>query len=1068
MNAIVRIALARPYTFIVMAILILAAGVLTAIKMPIDIFPSIRVPVIAVNFTYTGLSPEDMSARILTPYQRALTTTVNDIEHIEANSYNGIGIVKIYFQPNADIRLANAQVTAISQTVLRQMPPGINPPLVINYNASTVAILQVALSGEGLNEQQLYDAGTNVARTRLITVPGAAIPFPFGGRTRQIMIDIDPQALAARGLSAQDVNTALAAQTQITPMGFVKLGEFQYNLRLNNAPGGVEDLSNLPVKAVNGGIILLRDVAHVRDGSAPQQNVVHVDGRRSALMTVYKSGNVSTVNIVEGIRDMLPTLKPNLPPSLTMTPINDQSVFVKHAVEAVIHEGVLAAALTSLMILLFLGSWRSTVIITLSIPLAILAAIAALSITGQTLNIMTLGGLALAVGILVDDATVTIENINWHLEHGKDVRTSILDGAKQIVAPAFVSLLCICIVFVPMFFLPGVSGFLFVPMAMSVIFAMIASFVLSRTLIPTLAMYLLKPHDHHAIHEAARRNPLVRFQRNFEARFERVRHAYSGLLGRALTARRTFAIGFLGFAFLSLALVPFLGRNFFPAVDSGGIAMHVRGPSGMRLEETSALLARVQDEVRKVIPADELEVMVDNIGLPTSSINMTYNSSGTVGSQDGDILISLKSGHAPTADYVARLRSVLPKAFPEATFSFLPADVTSQILNFGAPSPIDIQVTGRDMAANRDYAQRVLAAIRGIDGVADARIQQPPGTPELRVNVDRVRAASLGINQRDVTNSIAGAVAGSGQTAPVFWVNPANGVSYAVVAQTPEYRLDTLSKLESLPVGATGAQPQILGGLGGFSRATTQAVVTQYNIQPTINVLADTQGRDLGAVAGDIQKALATLEKDKPDTITVTLRGQYQTMNTAFSGMGFGLIGAILLIYLLIVVNFQSWTDALVIVAALPAALAGIAWMLFATGTPLSVPALTGAIMCMGVATANSILVMSFARERLAELGDPLKAAFEAGVARFRPVVMTALAMIIGMAPMAIGLGEGGEQNAPLGRAVVGGLIFATCASLIFVPTVFAMVHSRKPRKAPEPAPDNTAGPAAPIQGFSQ
>ncbi|MFT4077443.1 MAG: efflux RND transporter permease subunit [Asticcacaulis sp.] len=1060
MNAIVRIALSRPYTFIVMAALILIAGTLAAMRMPVDIFPSIRVPVVGVAFNYTGLSPDDMSGRIITPYQRALTTTVDNIEHIEATSYAGVGVVKIYFQPGADIRLANAQITAISQTLLKQMPPGTTPPLVINYSASTVPILQLALSGQGLTEAQLSDLGTAQIRTRLVTVPGAAIPLPFGGRSRQIMIDIDPQALASKGLAPGDVGAAIAAQTQITPAGFVKIGEFQYNLRLNNAPGSVEDLNNLPIKTVNGATIRVGDVAHVRDGSAPQQNVVHVNGAKSVLITVFKAGAVSTIDIVKGVRGLIPEVLKGTPPALKITPMIDQSTFVKGSVEGVIHEGVIAAALTSLMILLFLGSWRSTVIIAISIPLAVLAAIAALAAFGQTLNTMTLGGLALAVGILVDDATVTIENINWHLEHGKEVKQSILDGAKQIVAPAFVSLLCICVVFVPMFYLPGVSGFLFVPMALSVIFAMVASFILSRTLVPTMAMYLLKKHVHgdDHTHAATSKNPLVRFQRGFENRFSKFRDGYASVLGRALGARGVFVAGFLIFAFCSLLLVPFLGRNFFPSVDAGAISMHVRGTSGTRLEETSALFARVQDKIRETIPANELDAMVDNIGLPASGINTIYNNSGTIGAQDGDILISLKEGHKPTADHVKRLREILPQAFPSATFSFLPADVTSQILNFGSPSPIDIQITGNKSAANRAYAEKVLAAIRKIDGVADARIQQPAGYPELRFDVDRTRANGLGIDEKDVTGSVAGAIAGSGQTAPVFWLNPANGVSYPVVAQTPEYNLDSLDKVQSLPVSSTrGAPQQMLGGLGAFTRGNGSAVISQYNIQPMINVYATPQGRDLGAVAGDIQKALKTLAKDKPETVTVTLRGQYQTMNTAFTGMGLGLLGAILLIYLLIVVNFQSWLDAGVIVSALPAALAGIAWTLFATGTPLSVPALTGAIMCMGVATANSILVISFARERLEHTGDPIKAAFEAGVTRFRPVLMTALAMIIGMAPMAFGLGDGGEQNAPLGRAVIGGLLFATCASLVFVPVMFAIAHRKKTAgDAPQSVPSET------------
>ena len=1057
MNALVRIALSRPYTFLVMAALIFIVGTLAALRMPVDIFPSIRVPVVAVAFQYTGLSPADMSGRIITPYQRALTTTVNDIEHIEATSYAGIGIVKVYFQPGADIRLANAQITAVSQTLLKTMPPGETPPLILNYSASTVPILQLALGGTGLSEQQLSDLGLNFIRTRLVTVPGAAIPYPFGGKTRQIMLDIDPQALAATGLSPTDVSAAVAAQTQINPAGFVKIGEFQYNLKLNNAPGSVTDLNALPIKTVNGTTITVGQVAHVRDGAAPQTNVVHVNGNKSVLLTVFKSGETSTIDIVAGVRNMLPVLKPTLPKNLTISPLIDQSTFVKAAVEGVVHEGVIAAALTSLMVLLFLGSWRSTLIIAISIPLAVLSAIATLAAFGQTLNTMTLGGLALAVGILVDDATVTIENINWHLEHGKDVKTAILDGAVQIATPAFVSTMCICIVFVPMFFLPGVSGFLFVPMALSVVFAMVASFILSRTLVPTLGMYWLKPHVHgdDHTHAAKSKNPLVRFQRGFENRFEKFRDGYSHVLGSALKARRPFVVVFLFFALASLILVPFLGRNFFPDVDGGAITMHVRAPSGTRLEETSALFARVEARTAQILGSDK-DTIVDNIGLPTSAINTIYNNSGTIGPQDGDVLIGLKKDHKPTAAYVRKLREVLPREFPMATFSFLPSDVTSQILNFGAPAPIDIQFAGNKDADSRAYAQKVLAEVKKIDGIADARIQEPASYPELTFDVDRTRANGLGIDEVDVSNSVAGAIAGSSQAQPVFWLNPANGVSYPVVAQTPEYDLDSLDKLSSLPVNSThGGTSQVLGGLGKLGRDNSVALVSQYNIQNMLNIYATPQGRDLGAIAEDVQKVLKRLDAQRPETVKVTLRGQYETMNTAFAGMGFGLLGAIVLIYLLIVVNFQSWVDAGVIISALPTALAGIAWMLFLTGTTLSVPALTGAIMCMGVATANSILVISFARERLLHTGDSILAAFEAGVTRMRPVLMTALAMIIGMAPMALGLGDGGEQNAPLGRAVIGGLTFATCASLIFVPVMFAIAHHKKAPKTK--APQNTA-----------
>ena len=1054
MTAIVRIALSRPYTFVVMAAMILIVGVLAALHTPVDIFPNIRVPVVAVAWQYTGMSPEDMSGRIVTPYERVLTTTVNDIQHIEATSLQGIGVVKIYFQPGADVRLANAQITAVSQTILKQLPQGATPPLILNYNASTVPIVQLALSGKGMNEQQLYDTGLNFVRTRLVTVPGAAIPYPFGGRVRQIQVDLDPQALQSKGVSAEDVGNTISTQTQVTPAGFVKIGAFQYNLKLNNEPGDVHQLEALPIKTINGAVIRVGDVAHVRDGSAPQQNVVHVDGQRSVLMTVLKSGATSTLDIVGGIRAMLPEIKPSLPKALQVTPINDQSLFVKAAVQGVMREGVIAAALTSLMILLFLGSWRSTLIVATSIPLSVLAAIAALSAFGQTLNVMTLGGLALAVGILVDEATVTIENINWHLEQGKPVQQAILDGADQIVVPAFLSLLCICIVFVPMFYLPGVSGFLFVPMALSVIFAMIASFLLSRTLVPTMAKYLLKPHAPHSAPgqahdlQAPTRNPFVLFQRGFERRFEKVRAAYAGVLTKALGARKVFIIGFMAFVLGSLTLVPFLGRNFFPEVDGGSIALHVRAPVGTRIEETSALFIRIENEVRKQIPAAELNTIVDNIGLPVSSINTVYNASGTIGPQDGDILISLKEGHRPTAGYVKQMRQSLPRLFPAATFSFLPADITSQILNFGSPAPIDIQVVGNDLAADQAFAKKILRGVRGINGLADARIQQPDSYPELRFNVDRTRINQLGLTENDVTNSVSTSIGGTTQSNPVFWLNPKNGVTYPLVAQTPEYDVDSLQKLENIPINgrSTDQGSQVLGGLGSLTRDGTQAVVSQYDIQSMVEVYGTPQGRDLGAVAGDVKKVLAKLDKERPAKVKVVLRGQYETMNTAFSGMGFGLLGAIVMIYLLVVINFQSWTDPLVIISALPAALAGIVWMLFATGTTLSVPALTGAIMCMGVATANSILVISFARERLDITGDPFRAALEAGSVRFRPVLMTALAMIIGMAPMALGLGDGGEQNAPLGRAVIGGLTFATIATLIFVPTVFAVVHSRKPR----------------------
>ncbi|WP_174285260.1 efflux RND transporter permease subunit [Sphingomonas bacterium] len=1051
MNALVRLALARPLTFIVMAILIAIVGVLAAARTPVDIFPDIRVPVIATAWQYQGLSPDDMSGRILTPLERTLTTTVNDIDHIESQSMPGIGIVKVYFQPGADIRTATAQVTSVSQTVLKQMPPGTTPPLILNYNASTVPILQLALSGKGLSEGKMFDLAQNQIRPGLVTVPGAAIPYPSGGRQRQVQIDLDPQALQSKGLSAQDVGNAVAAQNQINPAGFAKIGGFQYNVRLNNAPESIDDLNALPVKVVNGATIYMRDVAHVRDGTAPQTNVVHVDGSRSVLMTILKNGSTSTLAIVQGIKDALPKIQATLPDTLKIVAIGDQSLFVKAAVSGVVKEGAIAAVLTSIMILMFLGSWRSTVIVAVSIPLSILSAIIALAATGQTLNIMTLGGLSLAVGILVDDATVTIESITYHLEQGKPVLRAILDGAAQIATPAFVSMLCICIVFIPMFFLPGVAGFLFVPLAMSVVFSMIASFILSRTLVPTMAMYLMRLHegDQHAAGEPGSRNPLIRFQRGFEVRFERVRAGYGRLLERALASGRPFLLGFLGVVALSFLLVPFLGQNFFPSVDAGQITMHVRAPVGSRIEDTSAQFDRIAARIRQIIPAGQLVSVVDNIGLPVSSINVTYNNSGTIGPQDGDILIQLSKDHAPTADYVRRMREQLPRAFPGASFAFLPADITSQILNFGAPAPIDIQVSGKNAAENYDYARRILRRIGTIPGVADARIEQSARYPELRVDVDRSRIGQLGLTERDVTNSVASSLAGTQQTAPVFYLNPENGVSYSVVAQTPEYRVGSINDLANIPVTGSlaGGSSQVLGGVGSIVRGSSPAVVSHYNIQGAIDIYATPNDRDLGAVASDIKTVLSDLKATAPRGSSVVLRGQYATMNGAFSGLFFGLIGAIVLIYLLIVVNFQSWLDPFVIITALPGAIAGIVWMLFLTGTTLSVPALTGAIMCMGVATANSILVVSFARERLAELGDSTKAALEAGVTRFRPVLMTALAMVIGMLPMAMGFGEGGEQNAPLGRAVIGGLLAATVATLLFVPVIFSRVHARDAEK---------------------
>jgi CzcA family heavy metal efflux pump len=1046
MIGIVRVALHRPLTFIVMAILIAIMGVVAAIRTPVDMFPNIGIPVIGVAWTYAGLPPEDMANRIVTQHERTLGTNVNDIEHIESQSLQNIGIIKIFLQPDADLRTATAQVTSISQTALRGMPPGTQAPIIVNYSASTVPVLQLAMMGKGMSEQQMFDIGQNQIRQQLITVHGVAMPFPSGGKQRQVQVDLDPLALQSKGLSAQDVGNAIAAQNQINPAGFVKIGPTQYSVRLNNTPATIEGLNDLPIKVVNGATIYMRDVAHVRDGSPPQTNVVLVEGRRSTLLTILKNGATSTLSVIGGVKEMLGKMRATFPPNLKVLPVNDQSLFVRAAVKGVIYEGSIAAALTSLMILLFLGSWRSTVIIAMSIPLAVLAAIAALSAFGQTLNVMTLGGLALAVGILVDDATVTIENINWHLEQGKSVLQAILDGAAQIVTPAFVSLLCICIVFVPMFFLPGVAGYLFVPMALSVVFAMIASFILSRTLVPTMAMYLLRRHgdEQDADIDVDRapnwRDRLIGFQRGFELRFERIRTGYGGLLRRALGARKPFMLGFLGVVLISFLLLPFLGSNFFPSVDAGQIVLHSRAPVGARTEDTTRRAVLINQAIRQLIPADELMSITNNIGLPLSALNTIYATNGGIGPQDADTFIALKEHHRATPKIVAELRRELPRRFPGTSFYFLPADITSQILNFGSPAPIDVQISGPKLTANRDYAEKLLAKMATIPGIADARIQQPASAPQLDVNVDRARAGQYGLTERDVTASLSNMLAGSSQAQPVFYVNPDNGVSYSVVAQTPEYMVQSINDLSNVPVSG-GGPTQMLGGLAEIKRSGMMPVVSQYDIRPVIDIYASTQGRDLGAVAGDVKAKIKSLEKQLPKGVTVTIRGQYATMNTAFSGLALGLIGAILMIYLLIVVNFQSWTDPLVIISALPAALAGIVWILFTTGTTLSVPALTGAIMCMGVATANSILVVSFAREQLALHGDAVEAALRAGMVRFRPVVMTALAMIIGMTPMALGLGDGGEQNAPLGLAVIGGLLCATVATLFFVPTVFSFAH---------------------------
>jgi multidrug efflux pump subunit AcrB len=1034
MIALVRIALKRPYTFIVMALLILLFGVLSAVRTPTDILPNIGIPVVAAVWSYNGMAPQDMSGRVVYYYERTLSAQVNDIAHIESQSMFGYGVVKIFFQPKVNINSALAQVTAASQTVLKLLPPGITPPYVLSFSASSVPILQLALSSKTLSQTALFDEGQNFIRPQLATVEGAAIPSPYGGKVRQIQIDLDQHALQARGLSAQDVVVALAKQNLITPVGTQKAGNFEWNVSLNDAPQDYHELEDLPVQTVHGTLVYMRDVAHVRDGSPPQTNIVHVDGTHAVLMTILKSGAASTLDIISHIKTLLPQINSSLPKGLSLKAVGDQSKFVTSAVVGVLREGLIAAGLTGLLILVFLGSWRSTLIITVSIPLAILFSVIMLSALGETVNVMTLGGLALAVGILVDDATVTIENINYHLEMGKAVETAIMDGARQIVAAATVSLLCICIVFVPMFSLGGVAGYLFRPLAEAVVFAMIGSYLLSRTLVPTLANFLLSKHVH-VPQNAAQQSVFARFNKAFEHRFEQVRHAYVGLLELALVWRAPTIVGFFATVLLSFGLVPFLGRNFFPPVESDQIKLHVRAQTGTRIEDVSALVGRVEQAIRgKMIPPAHLDTLVDNIGMPVSGINLAYGNSGTIGEEDADVLISLKGA---TADaYTKRMREMLPRLFPGTTFSFLPSDIITQIVNFGLPAPIDLQIVGNDSQANRIYADTLLQRIRRVPGVADARIQQEFNEPTLKVNVDRSLASLVGVSEQDAATSMLDTLAGSIQTAPTFWLNPHNGVSYPIVVQTPQYDVDTINELQNTPLGSAGST-QLLGGLAKIETSTAPAVVSHYNVRPVIDIYATNQGRDLGAVAADINHVVAQAAAGLPRGSQVILRGQVTTMTEAYSQLIGGLAFAIVLIYLLIVVNFQSWTDPAVIVMGLPGALAGIVWVLFLTGTTLSVPALTGAIMCMGVATANSILIISFARERMESGMDAVQAAMESGATRFRPVLMTALAMIIGMGPTALSA----EQNAPLGRAVIGGLLFATAATLFVVPTIFSLVH---------------------------
>src|ERR1700694_2176853 len=1050
---IVRLALQRPYTFVVVAILILIMGMLAIVRTPTDIFPNINIPVVSIIWTYNGLVPEDMADRIVSITERALTTTVDNIEHIESQSLYGIAVVKVFLQPTARIQQGIAQITAVSQTQLRQLPAGTTPPLILAYSASSVPVLQLALSGQNMSEQQLNDYGFAFLSTQIITVPGASVPYPYGGKQRQVQVDLNTTALQSKGLLPLDGVNAIAVQNVTLPTGTSKIGSREYDVSIPNAaPQTIADLNRIPIKTIGGTTIYIKDVAWVRDGFPPQTNIVRVNGQRSVLLTIQKAGNASTLNVIGGIKALLPQIKSTLPSQLQIAPLADQSIFVRGAISGVVRETLIAACLTAFMILTFLGSWRSTVIIATSIPLAILTSIIVFSALGETINIMTLGGLALAVGILVDDATVEVENINRNrnAEPGKDMEEVVLESASQIAIPAFVSTLSICIVFAPMFLLSGVARYLFVPLAESVVFAMLASYFLSRTIVPTMAKYLLRGEKKEAGH-APSRNPLVRLQKRFEEAFERFRMSYRGVLENCLHHRRIFLIAFFASCLASLViLIPWLGRDFFPSVDAGSFKLHMRAPTGMRIEETANLCDQVERSIRAQIPGSEVQNVIKNIGPPYRGINLSYSNSAPVGSSDADIMVSLSAKHHPTADYIHQLRLTLPKQFPGVTFAFLPADMVGQILNFGLPAPIDVQVVGNDLEGNRLYADVLLAKMRYVSGTADLRIQQPFDQPYLRLRVERTKAEQLGFTAHDIAQNLLVSLSGSFQTSPTFWVDPKNHVSYQIATQTPQYRTDTLQDVENIPITGTNpnAPPSLMASLVSTQRGTGMAVASDSHVAPVSDIVGAVAGRDLGGVAGDINKTIDATRQQLPRGSHVVVRGQVPTMRASYIGLLGGWVFSIVLVYLLIVVNFQSWLDPFIMISALPAALAGIAWFLFITHTNLSVPALMGAIMCMGVATSNSILVVSFATEKMAEGMDSVSAALEAGFTRSRPVLMTALAMIIGMVPMALGLGDGGEQNAPLGRAVIGGLIFATASTLLFVPAFFSVLQGKRPHSA--------------------
>jgi multidrug efflux pump subunit AcrB len=1087
---IVRLALERPYTFFVMAIAMALFGTMAALDIPTDIFPNIDIPIVAVVWTYNGMLPADMSGRVVYYFERSLTTQVSDVRTIESESLIGYGVIKITFQPTVNINAALAQTTAAAQTILKLLPPGMTPPYVLEFSAGTVPVIQLAMSGP-LSQISLFDLAENFIRPQLANVAGASVPSPYGGLDRSIMADLNPQAMQADNVSADDVVKALQRQNTVIPAGTQKIGQFENYVELNGSPVDLDRINEVPVKRVNGTVIYMRDVAFVHNGAPPQTNLVRMDGRRAVLLPVFKIGNASTLAITGSVKSRIPKLLAGMPKGLKIAAVGDQTEFVRGAIVGVVREGAIAAGLTAMMILMFLGSWRSTLIISVSIPLAVLCSVIALWVIGESLNVMTAGGLALAVGMLVDDATVTIENINLHIEQGMEVEPAILEGARQIAVPALLSVLAISIVFVPMFTLTGVSHYLFAPMAEAVIFAMFASYLLSRTLVPTLAKYLLEEPEHkddgqdhggqrtgehgdggqHAedgaaqqqrqAHGERRSKPrrtglfgrilqaLIRFQKGFEQRFKRLNEGYNGLLERALDHPAIFLTAFLVAIGLSFLLEPFLGRDFFPHVNGGQIALHVRAHTGTRIEEMARLCDEVEKEIRRVIPPKSLTTIVDNIDLPYSGINMAYLNTGTIGPQDADINITESPDHGSTQEYIDRLRADLPGKFPGTTFAFLPADITSQVLNFGRPSPIDIQITDQHTGPAHKYAIEVLDRIRRIPGIVDARIQQRFDYPQINVAVDRVLAQQVGLSEKNISDNLLSVLSGSFQVYPNFWLEVGTGVEYPLEAMMPQYRIDTMADLYNLPVTSDdGKTKQVLGALGPIGRGPAAGVVSHYNVQPVVDIYATTHGRDLGAIDDDINRVLKDTKGHLPPTASVAVRGQVATMRTAYGELFPGLAGAVVLIYLLVVVNFQSWMDPFVIVTGLPAALAGIVWMLFLTFTPISVPALTGAIMCMGIATSNSVLVISFARERMAEAGNAMKAALQAGSERLRPVTMTAGAMIIGMGPMALGLGEGGAQNAPLGRAVIGGLLFATVSTLFFVPVVFSLVHRNdKPKK---------------------